>query len=1072
MSRFVPRVSLFLFGSGFCALVYQMGWLRMLRLVFGSSTNATAAVLAIFMGGLGLGGYLLGRRGERTENPLDFYARLELGISLAAAASPLLIGAVRALYVAVGGTQTLGLVGGTGLRLLLAGFVLGLPTFLMGGTLPAAVRSITREADQSRHSVGWLYAVNTLGAVTGAIVTTFVLIEMVGIQRTIWLAALLNLLIALWARSTAREQGSVEPLTGETTAPGAEEDQAGERRSRVLLVLIAAGVVGFVFFLMELVWYRMLSPILGGSTYTFGVILIVALFGIGTGGLLYALLRDIRRPTLRHFSMTCILEALCIAVPLALGDLVALFALQMRGLQAGGFTFLALGWTAVSLVVVLPASLVAGYQFPLLVALLGSGRKGVARQVGLAYAWNTAGAILGSVAGGFGLIPLMSAPTVWRVCIWLLLGLGLVFLFQDRNLKIARGRRALIGGVGVVALLLSLATGPTAFWRHGSIGAGRVTVTPKSPNQFRDIRNFHRRMVEWEADGRESSVALVRADGYAFYINGKSDGSARGDAATQVMSGLVGATLHPEPRTSLVIGLGTGSSAGWLADLPTMERVDVVELEPVIEDVARASAPVNRGVMDRDDVEVIIADGREFLLTADETYDVIFSEPSNPYRVGISSLFTREFYQAADRALSKHGVLVQWLQAYEVDAQVVRTVYATLGSVFPYVETWQVQDNDLLLLAAKEPIQHDVARIRSRVSRQPLAAALSNAWGVGGVEGFYAGFVASHQFSKAVAEQEGDQINTDDRPTIEFGFARHLGRRGSFNIEQIRSLARMRGEDLLPTINGSVDWKQVEDLREARLMYFGAKTPAVQDEDPGRSARSAARSAYSRGMLADAGRHWSGQEEEPLVRADLLMVGESLAELGDERLPEIVERLRPVQATEAEAILARWFLHQGKMTEATNHLISAFTSYRTDPWPFGPLMIRALGLGQAIAREDPESGYLIFEAMAEPFTLRLHDEKRIFARSELARIVDFPRLCVSAFEALEPFFPWTEPFLRLRLECYAQTGHHLAARAGRQLEDFYADGESQMWWGLLPETEVQVPALEPPTMPATDRRDR
>jgi spermidine synthase/MFS family permease len=1049
-----------------------MGWLRMLRLVFGSSTNATAAVLAIFMGGLGLGGYLLGRRGERTENPLDFYARLELGISLAAAVSPILIAAIRALYIAVGGTQTLGLVGGTGLRLLLAGLVLGLPTFLMGGTLPAAVRSITREADRGRHSVGWLYAVNTLGAVTGAIVTTFVLIELVGIQNTIWLAALLNLLIALGARSTAREQGSVEPLTAGAIEPGAREEQTNDRRSRVLPVLIAAGVVGFVFFLMELVWYRMLSPILGGSTYTFGVILIVALFGIGAGGLLYALLRDIRQPTLRHFSMTCILEALCIAVPLALGDLVALFALQMRGLQAGGFTFLALGWTAVSLVVVLPASLVAGYQFPLLVALLGTGRKGVSRQVGLAYAWNTAGAILGSIAGGFGLIPLMSAPTVWRMCIWVLLGLGLWFLLKDRKAETARGRRALIGAMGVAALLLSLATGPTAFWRHGSIGAGRMTVTPKSSNDLRDIQNFHRRLVEWEADGRESSVALVNAEGYAFYINGKSDGSARGDAATQVMSGLVGAALHPEPRTSLVIGLGTGSSAGWLADLPTMERVDVVELEPVIEDVARACAPVNRGVMDRDDVEVIIADGREFLLTADQTYDVIFSEPSNPYRVGISSLFTREFYQAASRALSKNGVFVQWLQAYEVDAQVVRTAYATLGSVFPYVETWQVHQRDLLLVATKEPLQHDVAAIRARLSHQPLASALSNTWGVSGVEGFYAGFVASHLFAKAVAKQEGDQINTDDRPIIEFGFARHLGRKGSFNIEQLRWLARMRGEDLPPTINGAVNWKRVEDIREARLVYVEAQIPMIQNEDPGRTSRSAARSAYSQGMLAAAGNRWSDQEERPQTRADLLLVGESLAELGDDGVPEIIESSQTLRATEREAILARWFHRQGEPTEATDHLISAFTSYRTDPWPFGPLMIRALELSQEIARAHPDSGYRLYEALAEPFTLQLYDEKRAFARIELARVVDFPGLCVPSFEAFEPFSPWTEPFLRQRLMCYAQSGHHLAARADRQLDDFNAKGESQIWWGLLPETEVQVPVLEPSTAPATGRRDQ
>jgi spermidine synthase len=1049
-----------------------MGWLRMLRLVFGSSTNATAAVLAIFMGGLGLGGYLLGRRSEHTENPLDFYARLELGISLAAAVSPILIAAIRAFYIAVGGTQTLGLVGGTGLRLLLAGLVLGLPTFLMGGTLPAAVRSITREADRGRHSVGWLYAVNTLGAVTGAVVTTFVLIELVGIQNSIWLAALLNLLIALWARSTAREQGSVEPLTGGTTENGAREEQPEDRRSRVLLVLVAAGVVGFVFFLMELVWYRMLSPILGGSTYTFGVILIVALFGIGAGGLLYALLRDIRQPTLRHFSMTCILEALCIAVPLALGDLVALFALQMRGLQAGGFTFLALGWTAVSLVVVLPAAFVAGYQFPLLVALLGRGRKGVSRQVGLAYAWNTAGAILGSIAGGFGLIPLMSAPTVWRVCVWLLLGLGLVFLLEDRKAATARGRRVLIGAMGAVALLLSLATGPTAFWRHGSIGAGRMSVAPRNPNEFRDAQNFHRRMVEWEVDGRESSVALMRAGGYAFYINGKSDGSARGDAATQVMSGLVGAALHPEPRTSLVVGLGTGSSAGWLADLPTMERVDVVELEAVVEDVARACAPVNRGVMDRDDVEVIIADGREFLLTADETYDVIFSEPSNPYRVGISSLFTREFYQAASRALSANGLLVQWLQAYEIDAQVVRTAYATLGSVFPYVETWQVNKTDLLLVAAKEPVQHDIAGIRARLSQEPLASALNNAWGVSGVEGFYAGFVASHQFGKAVAEQEGDRINTDDRPIIEFGFARHLGRKGTFSIEQLRWLANMRGEDLLPTVNGTVDWQRVHDLREARLVYLETQLPVVPSEDPGRTARSEARSAFSHGRFADAWEHWSGQQEEPLVRADLIMVGESLAELGDDRLPEVVESLRPLQATEAEAILARWFQRRGELTEATNHLISALTSYRTDPWPFAPLMLRTMELSQEIAREDPESGHRLIEALEEPFSLRLYDAKRIFAFGELARLVDLPGLCVPSFEALEPYPPWTEPFLQQRLECYAQAGHPLAARAARQLEEFNSHGDSQMWWGLLPETEVQAPPLEPPTMPATGRRDQ
>ena len=1062
MNPYLLRITLFLFGSGFCALVYQLAWLRLLRLVFGSSTWASAAVLAIFMGGLGLGGFVLGRRGDRTENPLGLYANLEIGISLAAAASVPLIAGVRALYFALGGTEALGLVGGSSLRLVLAAVVLAVPTFLMGGTLPAAVRAVTRAADAGRHSLGLLYAVNTLGAVAGAMVTTFVLIELVGIRQSIWLACLVNLLVALAARSLARERGMLEPASAVEAVAPARAAGPGRGSWRFRLVLAAAAVVGFAFFLMELVWYRMLGPILGGSTYTFGVILGVALLGIGAGGLLYGVTAARWRPTGLHFAGTCALEALFLALPLAVGDRVAFAAHELRGLEAAGFSALVVGWTVVTCFVVLPAAVVAGYQFPVLVALLGSGSRRVARQVGLAYAWNTLGAIAGSVAGGFLLLPGLSAPVAWRLSVWLLLGLAAVFLLAE-----GRGRgwlpRLLPAATAVLALALSLAPGPSAFWRHSGIGAGRLTASPASPNELADLIATKRRSIVWQIEGRESSVALGTSAGYFFLVNGKSDGSARLDAPTQVMSGLVGAILHPRPRSALVIGLGTGSSAGWLAAVDSIERVDVVELEPAIRRVAEDCAPVNRGVLESPKVDLAIADGREYLLTADRRWDLIFSEPSNPYRAGIASLFTREFYQAASQGLAEGGIFMQWLQAYEVDAQVVRTAYATLGAVFPHVETWQVQSQDLLLVAANGPIEHDLERVARRVAAEPYRTALQAVWGVAGVEGLYAGYVANPEFARAVAEIERDWINTDDRPIIEFGFARHVGRIGGVDIGQLRQLAELRGQARPAAAGDEPDWSRVEEAREARDVIFSHTPDPLADGLTEREARSRARLAYLNGDLAAAHAAWAAQPEEPSHRIDLALVAEGLAEAGDDRAPAAAARLAQLQPGEARAVLARWHQRQGRTAEAGDELLAALAAYETDPWPWPPVMRRALELAREIGEADGDHGRRLLDQLERPFVLRLLDENRRLTRINLARKIDFAGRCVGAFAELEPHVPWSESFLRGRHDCYEKNSHPLAGRARRELDEFRSRGEVEIWWGLLPgraEDGEPLPAAE------------
>ncbi|MEP6995079.1 MAG: fused MFS/spermidine synthase, partial [Acidobacteriota bacterium] len=286
-SRLFPVAALLL-GSGLSSLVYQIAWMRELRLVFGFSTAASAAVVAIFLGGLGLGGRVLGKRADATPRPLFYYGCLELLIACSAALTPGLLWLVRRIYLALGGSFVLGSVGGAVARLVLSALVLLVPTFLMGGTLPAATRAVETDADPERRHLGILYGANTIGAVFGTSLATFWLLEAIGTRETLWLACVFNALIGLSAvllgKRLVIRDSEPDAAHGASNAPPRPEASAPAPRR---FVLAAACVVGFAFTLMELVWYRMLAPLLGGSTYTFGLILAVALAGIGLGAALY-----------------------------------------------------------------------------------------------------------------------------------------------------------------------------------------------------------------------------------------------------------------------------------------------------------------------------------------------------------------------------------------------------------------------------------------------------------------------------------------------------------------------------------------------------------------------------------------------------------------------------------------------------------------------------------------------------------------------------------------------------------------------------------------------------------------
>lgn len=1026
-----------LFASGACALVYQIAWLREMRLVFGASTAASAAVLAIFMGGLGLGGVLLGRRADRHPRPLVLYAQLELLIALAAAATPSLVWIVRAAYVALGGSVTLGLGGATIVRLALTTLVLCVPTILMGGTLPAAARAVESDDDPRRRRLGLLYGANTIGAVTGAFLATFVLLEVLGTHRTLWAACLVNALVGIVARKLAREQ------TLRTSMPVERRDEpAVDAQAPAGFVLASAAVVGFAFLAMELVWYRMLGPLLGGSSFTFGLILAVALFGIGLGGAAYALGGARRSPTLAGFALTCVLEALAIAVPWALGDRLAFLAIALRSLATFGFPGLVAGWTVVAAIVVLPAAFVAGLQFPLLIGLLGRGAHRVGDDVGRAYAWNTLGAIAGSLAGGFGLLPLLSATVTWQLLAVLLTGLGLVALALSRDVR----RPATLAAAAATVALLVVATGPTAAWRHSPIGAGRVQLARLDPNAQRAWANGRSGAIAWSADGVESSIAVDRGDGgVAVLANGKSDSSARGDAGTTVMVGMLGAILHPAPATALVVGLGTGTTAGWLGVVPGIERVDVVELEPAVLEAARASAAVNHDVLANPRVHVILGDAREVLLASRARYDVIASEPSNPYRAGVASLFTVEAYRAAADRLAPGGVFLQWLQAYEVDAETVRTVYATLAAVFPHVETWTTRSGDLVLAASLQPIAWDVPVLRERLGREPYRSALASAWRATGLEGLLARYVAGPGVARAVASAEGVRRNTDDRTVIEFAFARSVGRTDLFGVDDLRDVARRLGHARPTLTNGAVDWDDVDDQRIAQLTAEGATPTSADGFSREQRVRAAAQAAFLQGRWSSALAQWRTQPKEASGPVETLVVAAGLADDGDEAALGRLDALHPAEADVVTALLR---LRQGHAPEAATALDRALVRYQTDPWPITSVMRRGLELVPDVVAADRGARARFQATLATPFAVSMLDGLRLQTARRLAGL---DASCIDVFAAWEPNPPWSYDVLLQRARCYETHGHPLASRALDDLVTFAADEPLPFADGLLPD---------------------
>jgi spermidine synthase len=1045
-------LAVIVFVSGFCSLAYQVVWLREFRLIFGGAAPAASAVLAVFMGGLGLGGLYLGKRVERAEHPGRYYAWVEGLITLATVLSPLLMILIQKAYIATGGVQTLGLVLATGLQILMTAIVIGPACFMMGGTLPAALRVVQSDNDSRRMTTALFYGVNVAGAVTGAYLATFVFLQNWGNLWTLLVACGVNALIAAWAyvllRDRKRESEAVDVVMEK------KKGKAMVVPSPALPAWFfpgAAFLSGFAFFLIELVWYRASIPLFGGSVYNFGLILAVALAGIGSGSLLYSLVLRRIEPSLGLFAVISGLLALCIIVPFAMGDRLAHAALLLNNyFIPRSFDGLVLGWTCICVVLVFLPAFFSGIQFPLLISLIGQGGRNISEQLGRVYAWNTLGAVSGALIGGFVLLPQLSITGSWRAAALFALLISVIALVMRRRSdggKSAGRRSARMAMVlGLLTIWVTFgAAGPSAYWLHHPIGYGRANALyGASENDWISYVNSVNRSLIAAKDGRETSAAVTSLEDYSILSNGKSDSSAIGDSSTTIMLGLIGSILHPsEVKTACVVGYGTGITAGWMVKVEGLERLDIIELESAIIDLGEYFKRTNFDVAHSPKARLVEGDAREVLMTRPQKYDLIVSEPSNLHRAGVANLYTQEFYRSVSARLNQGGLFCQWVQSYETDMESVQLVIATLSSIFPKVELWQAGAGDLLLVCSEENEPWQLAKVRERMKQEPFATGVRNLWGTVTAEGLFARAVANADYARYVSKKT-TLLNTDDLNHLEFWFAHNLGVRSEPVMDRLLEEAYARGE-LLPEIDGdgqAFDKEQWAAEFVWRGVFLDAKVILPR---PVSGQTAWPKQVMDQFDFAEKLPKMSPKEQAVewpvpvMTETSRLMWLSVLANNSDPRFEQEIESLRETWPLEYHILYAEYDAARGKSKEALQRYFQAVRMSKKHPIiRHGYYRVMWQGIERMIKQVEFTSyeelvNYFELAATPSAFAGLTDVQRRVLISLSMPIELEYQ---VRAAEAWGRYPEWNEQVLRFQRDVYQRAQHPDAALAARHYEQW------------------------------------
>jgi spermidine synthase len=701
-------------GSGCAALIYEIVWFQLLQLVIGSSAVSLGVLLGTFMGGMCLGSLLLPRVVSARRHPLAVYAILELAIGVIGLAVLAGMPQVSQLYASYAGHGLTAIL----VRGAAAAICLLPPTLLMGATLPAVARWV----ETTPRGVSWLglfYGGNIAGAVVGSLLAGFYLLRVYDMATATYVAAAINaavavagLLLAARLPHLPRQETKVRRGYGTTSAAGAWP------------TYVAIAISGLCALGSEVIWTRLLSLLLGGTVYTFSIILAVFLVGLGigsSGGALIA--KGWPRPRIALGACQLLLTAAIAWTAYLLSRSLPYWPIE-PSLASQPWDTLQLDLVRCAWAI-LPAAVLWGASFPLAVASLAAPGQDSGRLVGGVYAANTLGAILGAL--GFSMLVVGWIGTQEAQRLLILFSMTAALLVLVPGLWPAGGRegeafaehpspRPLLGafcllvGVGMAAWLAwtvpPVSGDLIAYGRNAAGQAGKATII-------------------YQGEGLNASVAVTVLDSGAknFHVSGKIEASSEPqDMRLQRMLGHIPALVHPRPRSVLVVGCGAGVTAGSFLAHPSVERVVVCEIEPLIPQVvAQHFGSENHNLMQDSRVQVVYDDARHFILTTDEKFDVITSDPINPWVKGAATLYTEEYFDLCRRRLAPGGVITQWVPLYESNTAAVKSELATFFRVFPHGTVWSNDVSgmgyDVVLLGHEQPLQIDIEALEERLGR-------------------------------------------------------------------------------------------------------------------------------------------------------------------------------------------------------------------------------------------------------------------------------------------------------------------------------------------------------------------
>jgi len=706
-SRYLVPWLLLFAGSGCAALIYEIVWFQLLQLVIGSSAVSLGLLLAAYMGGLCLGSAALPRFVSARHHPMRVYALLELGIAAFGIVALFGVPLIGRIYVA-GATTGLG---GLVVRGMVAAACLIPPTLLMGASLPALARWV-ETTPRGVSFLGLLYSANVAGAVTGCLLAGFYLLRVHDMAFATYIAAAINVAVALLAFALAVRAGRW---------PGAAREQRlnPRRAPAVPFVYAAIAFSGLTALGAEVVWTRLLSLLLGATVYTFSIILAVFLTGLWFGSSAGAFLaRRVREPGLGLAWCQILLAAAIAWTAFTLAYVLPYWPVD-PWLAVNPWLNFDLDLTR-CIRAIFPATLLWGASFPLALAAAAGSGEDPARLSGEVYSANTAGSIVGALLFSLLLIPAIGTRGSQQVLIWLAAA-GAIVAATPVMLWVRKRSMAFAAALICAAALAWGLTATMGAIPWQAIAYGR-RVAPILRGLY--LANDSQAGPVFMGEGINSSVVITeRGDQRFFYVSGKSEASSAPlDMRLQRMMGHLPALIHPSPRSVLVVGFGAGVTAGSFVPYPEVSSIVICELEPLIPPASdEFFGKENNHVLRDPRTRVVYDDARHYILITPDKFDIITTDPIHPWVKGTSTLYSREYFELVKSHLNPGGLAAQWLPIYESDEETVKTELATFFSVFPNATVWSNYLNgdgyDLVLLGSADSTPIDVEKLQRRLSQ-------------------------------------------------------------------------------------------------------------------------------------------------------------------------------------------------------------------------------------------------------------------------------------------------------------------------------------------------------------------